>query len=501
MNLIKILLIEDDPGDADLIQELLLDEPAYSYAYVCAETLKMGLAHLARGGLDVVLLDLSLPDSQGIDTFLSVHSRAPTVPIVVLTGYDDKRLALDAVRHGAQDYLVKGKVDGRVIVRVIQYAIERKRAEEAMRESEARFRSAFDYAAIGMALVGIDGSWIKVNTAFCEIVGYAEVELLGMNFQDITHPDDLETSVEYFQQLLQGTRQYYHLEKRFIHRQGYEIWVDNSSSLVRNGQGQPLYIVAQIQDITRRKQVEEELAHRVEELARSNQELEQFAYVASHDLQEPLRMVASYTQLLARRYTDHLDDDANEFIAFAVDGVRRMQQLINDLLLYARVGTQGKAFELTSCEMVLDNALIDLQSPIRESGAVITHDPLPAILADASQLRQVFENLIGNAIKFRSDKLPHIHISAEQQGREWVFAVRDNGIGLESEYAERIFVIFQRLHGIDQYRGTGIGLAICKKIVERHGGRIWVESQLRQGSTFYFTIPLKGAPRPRVSHW
>lgn len=206
-------------------------------------------------------------------------------------------------------------------------------------------------------------------------------------------------------------------------------------------------------------------------------------------------MVSSYTQLLAKRYRGKLDADADEFIAFAVDGVTRMQQLINDLLAYSRVRTKGREFAPTDGEAVLKSALANLQVAITESGASITHDPLPVVLADEGQLVQLFQNLIGNAIKFRGEASPRVHISAERRGLDWRFTVRDRGIGIEPEYAERIFMIFQRLHSRGEYPGTGIGLAICKRIVERHGGRIWVESQPGKGSTFSFTIPARGDQR------
>ncbi len=236
-------------------------------------------------------------------------------------------------------------------------------------------------------------------------------------------------------------------------------------------------------------QARQALERSVTELARSNTDLQQFAYVASHDLQEPLRMIASYTQLLARRYKGKLDPEADDFIGYAVDGANRMQRLIQDLLAYARVDTQAQVFAPTSLEAVVGHALDNVRAAVEESRAVVTHDPLPTVMADERQLLQLFQNLLSNALKFRGDQPPRVHVSAERHDHEWRFAVRDNGIGIDPQYADKIFVIFQRLHNIGEYPGTGIGLAICKKIVERHGGRIWLESQPGQGATFYFTLP------------
>lgn len=226
-----------------------------------------------------------------------------------------------------------------------------------------------------------------------------------------------------------------------------------------------------------------------EELARSNRDLEQFAYVASHDLQEPLRMVATYTQLLAERYQGKLDVNADKYIHYAVDGALRMQTLVQDLLAFSRVGRHGNDYKLVDCNEIAHAALKNLHASIHESGAEIVRGDLPVIVGDPSQLTQLLQNLIGNAIKFRGSQRPVIRVNAEQQGRDWVFSVTDNGIGIAEEYAEVVFVIFKRLHGREEYPGSGIGLAICKKIVEQHGGRIWVESQLGRGSSFKFTLP------------
>lgn len=249
------------------------------------------------------------------------------------------------------------------------------------------------------------------------------------------------------------------------------------------------HVGAQLGQLMERKRAEQELGERAEELSRSNHELETFAYVASHDLQEPLRMIASYTQLLARRYQGKLDADADEFIGFAVDGANRMQQLIQDLLAYSRVTTQGKTLELVESQKACDDALANLRRSIEDCDAVVKVENLPPVFGDATQLSQLFQNLIGNALKYRNGSKPEVHVAARPEPNEWVFSVRDSGIGIEPQYFERIFQMFQRLHSRKQYSGTGIGLAVCKKIVERHGGRIWVESKPGAGSTFLFTIP------------
>jgi PAS domain S-box-containing protein len=263
-------------------------------------------------------------------------------------------------------------------------------------------------------------------------------------------------------------------------------WLLQLGTSVGNQIGQ---LMARRQAEAEVREAHQELSRRAQDLARSNAELEQFAYVASHDLQEPLRMVSSYTQLLLRRYSKLFDDDAREFMGYIVDGAARMKQLIEDLLAYSRVGTRGRDPEPTEAQGALEQALANLRASIEASGATVTHDPLPTVRADASQLVQLFQNLVGNALKFRGAEAPRIHVGAKEKDGEVELSVRDNGIGIDPQYFERIFVIFQRLHSKAEYEGTGIGLAICKKIVDRHGGRIRVESQPGRGSTFYCTLP------------
>jgi PAS domain S-box-containing protein len=271
-------------------------------------------------------------------------------------------------------------------------------------------------------------------------------------------------------------------------------WLAAGAKVLFDKDRRPIRMIGIHTDVTERKRAEEALENSVQELARSNAELQQFAYVASHDLQEPLRMVANFTQLLADRYSDKLDQNGREFIAYAVEGATRMQTLIQDLLTLSRVGTKGKEFGLVRFGDALGRAMENLQFAIRDSGALVSHGELPAVSADSSQIVQLLQNLIGNAIKFKSGEPPRVHISAVQTGSDWTLSVRDNGIGFEPQYAERIFAVFQRLHNREQYPGTGIGLAICKKIVERHHGRIWAESGPGSGSTFFFTIPAAGVP-------
>ena len=307
-------------------------------------------------------------------------------------------------------------------------------------------------------------------------------------------------------------------EMLILRGDGSKGTVHVSSVPVRDKTGQIIAGIVVDVDITERKQAEEALKKaydsldkkvkertaeletaqkilksKLKELTRSNEELEQFAYVSSHDMQEPLRMITSYLQLLQKRYQGNLDERADKYIHFAVDGAARMQNLITDLLVYSTVTRSSIEFETTDSELILNKVLSTLKVFINENKAKVTYDPLPAVIANPIQLGQVFQNLIFNAIKFHKEEAPKIHISAERKANEWVFSVRDNGIGIDPQYSERIFEIFKRLHTREYFSGTGIGLAICKKIVERYGGRIWVESELGKGSTFYFTLHINSA--------
>jgi PAS domain S-box-containing protein len=370
---------------------------------------------------------------------------------------------------------------------IVHDVTERKRAEEALRLSEENFVRAFNSSPAALAITRLaDGKFLSVNEAYTRIMGYQPAEILGRTPAEMNiyvNPDERNVLVRQLRE--QGRVQNYELLVRDKSGEVRSLLVSMEPTLYNHEET----IISTFLDMTERKRVEADLHRAMEELKRSNADLEQFAYVASHDLQEPLRAVAGTVQLLQKRYGGQLDERADEFIRHAVEGAARMQTLINDLLAYSRVGTRGQPFQPVDCAGVLADALTNLTVAIRESGAVITYNNLPTVVADQTQLAQLFQNLIGNAIKFRSSHVPDIQIGAERREGEWLFAVADNGIGLEAEYYERIFGVFQRLHTRREYSGTGIGLALCKKIVERHGGRIWVESQPGQGSTFYFTLP------------
>ena len=380
--------------------------------------------------------------------------------------------------------------EGTLVTAAIRDISVRRAAEEHLGQMEGRYRGLLEAAPDAMVVVNQAGEIVLLNVQAEIQFGYRRHELVGQKVKNII-PDgfaerlvaDALRSVEdaLAQQIGTG------IELVGRHRNGSTFPIEMMLSPLESAEG--ILVTAAIRDITTRKQAEAELLKKIVELNRSNEELGQFAYIASHDLQEPLRMVASYTQLLSRRYKGKLDAEADEFIAFAVDGASRMQRLIQDLLLYSRIGTKGRELVDISSEDALAQALNNLRSSIQDSGALITHDPLPAVMADETQLVQLFQNLVGNAVKYQSPGIPTVHISASRNGGEqWTFSVKDNGLGIDPQYFERIFGMFQRLHKREEFAGTGIGLAICKKIVERHGGAISVASTPGEGSTFSFAL-------------
>lgn len=410
---LRILHLEDDQHDAELVQAML-EEEGIVCDVVLVETRTDFLAALEQGRSDIILADYSLPSFDGLSALLIAQEQWPDIPFIFVSGAMGEELAIETLKSGATDYVLKQRLSRLVpaVHRALKEAeerAERKRAEEALREAHNNLE-------------------IRVKERTAELASANE-----------------------------------HLQR----------------------------------EITERKRMEEELKQMADELARSNADLKQFAFVASHDLQEPLHVISGYLKLLTRRYKGKLDAKADDFIDSAVDGVKRMQVLIKNLLEYSQVGIKNKDFKPADCSLVVGLAVANLQRTIEKSGAVVTYSSLPTVIADFSQMSRLFQNLIVNSIKFRGKETPEVHVSAELKGNEWVFSVKYNGIGMDTKNAERIFVIFQRLHTREEYPGTGMGLAICKRIVERHGGHIWVESTLGNGSTFYFTIPFsEGIPEP-----
>jgi light-regulated signal transduction histidine kinase (bacteriophytochrome) len=317
--------------------------------------------------------------------------------------------------------------------------------------------------------------------------------MLGRPIWDFIAGTEREGSHGVYRRKLAGEQPLEPHQRLYVRRDGGEMWIEIHDSLVRNAAGEVTGIRSALLDITERKRLLEAVKRHAERLARSNAELERFAYVASHDLQEPLRMVASFTRLLSQRYSGRLDETADRYIDYAVDGAKHMQQLIVDLLEYSRLNSKELDIQHTECDAVVADATRNLHAAIQESGGSVDWDPLPALWVDRGQLTELFQNLLGNAIKFRrKDECPRIHVSAVDGGPHWVLSVQDNGIGIDPRHSGRIFQIFQRLHTREAYPGTGIGLAVCQKVAERHGGKIWVESEPGLGSTFRFTIRKPG---------
>ncbi len=371
-----------------------------------------------------------------------------------------------------------------------------KRAEELSLANEERqkaneyLENLFRYANAPIIVWDTQFNITRFNPAFEALTGRKAIEVIGKSLEVLFPPDLRKEALEIIKDLEQGKR-LETVEINIMHVNGTRKTVLWNSAPIMDASGNNIIAtIAQGQDITERKQITENLNMTLDRLENSNKELEQFAYIASHDLQEPLRMISSYTQLLERKYKDKLDDDANEFIHYAVDGANRMQKMINDLLEYSRITSRGEELETIDTSIILGKAISMLQLKIEDNSALITNDDLPIVKGDASQILRVFQNLIENAIKYKKkSENPKIHISCQKKNNFYEFSVTDNGIGMDMKYKDKLFIIFGRLHSSKAYPGTGIGLAICKRIIERHGGKIWFESKEYEGSTFYFTIP------------
>jgi signal transduction histidine kinase len=441
----RVLVVEDSRVQARRLVTFLRK---HGYSPITAADGKKGLAAAREHGPSLIITDVVMPVMDGFEMCRTIRTDKSlgSVPIIIFTSLSNPEDILRGLEAGADSYVSKPFNESILLSRIRSVLSLPRSAEKDVSPRKLQ-------VVLGGRRYHITASRLRI------------LNLLLSTYEDV---------------VLQNLRLREMRKKLLMLNERLEKMVDERTRSLRI-------------EVAERRKAQSALAEQAEELARSNAELEQFAYVASHDLQEPLRAVASSTQFIAKHYGDKLGPEADEFIGYTVNGVRRMRALINDLLSYSRVGTRGGEFKPVRCELVLTETLQNLRGAVRDKNAVVTHTPLPTVLADATQLGQLFQNLIGNAIKFCGNGPPRVHVSAQRNGREWTFMVRDEGIGIDPEHVDLVFEVFQRLHTDAEYSGTGIGLAICKKIVERHGGRIWVESRLGSGSTFRFTIPVLGA--------
>jgi PAS domain S-box-containing protein len=506
---IRVLHLERDADDCEHVRLLLLNA-GFECEVRRIDTCEEFTRALHGQEWDLILADYGPTSFDGITALQVAREVMPATPFILIANSITEDVAIDSMKLGATDFVIKEKLERLVpaVLRALREADCRRHAaaiREALRNSESQVRLLLDSAAEAIFGADLDGNCTFCNRSCAFLLGYSlPSQLLGKNMHDVLHgpradgpPCSLagcrvRAAVEKTEAL--------RLDNEVLSRRDGTTFIAEVWSQPIRRDGAVVGMVVNFMDVTERKHAQQELENRARDLARSNAELQQFAYLASHDLQEPLRMVVSYTQLLAHRYRGKIDADADQFIAFAVEGAARMQRLIEDLLAYCRVDTRAKRFAEMDCNNAADEAVNNLTAALEETHAVVTHDPLPVIIGDDSQICQAFQNLIANGIKFHGPELPRIHISAELEPGMWRFSVRDNGIGIAPDNLNRLFVIFQRLHTHDEYPGSGIGLAITKKIVERHGGRVWVESELGKGSTFYLTIPVRsGIDRARTS--
>ena len=497
--IVRVLIVEDSEDDALLLIRLLQQSGFQALFHRVQSEPEMEAA-LDEREWDLVLSDHNMPGFSSRRALELLRSRGGDIPFIIISGMIGEDAAVESMRAGAQDYIMKGH-----FARLVP-AIERELREAKMRRDRTRdekamleaLRRSEEHARLALQ-AGQMATWEYVlpegesvwNEQHYRMLGYVPGSVIPsyQAWASRIHPDDLADAESRFQRSLREGGEYKD-EFRVLWPDGSLHWMEARGVTDREASGGRSRSCGVMIDVTSRKHTEEALRRTIADLARSNKELEQFAYVSSHDLQEPLRMVSAFVGLLRDEYRDRLDAKADEYIGYAMEGAVRMQTLIKDLLAYSRIGVHAKEMGVTDTRESVANALSNLKAAIEESNARITLDSLPVVTADGLQLTQVFQNLIGNAIKYRRVQVePEIQVRAERKAGEWQFSVRDNGIGIDPRYAGKLFKVFQRLHTREQYEGTGIGLAICKKIVEGHGGRIWFESELGQGSTFCFTIP------------
>ncbi len=479
----RILLADDNPDMRDYVSRIL----QASYEVHAVANGHEALKAATEAPPDLLISDVMMPGMDGFELLRQMRANpaSATVPVILLSARagDDSRVeGLDA---GADDYLVKPFTASELLARVrshIGMARRREAADHVLRESEQRFRLLADAAPVLIWQSDRQGRRDYFNRPWIEFTGRSLESELGDGWLSGVHPDDRQRLVEVFHHALE-VREPFRIEYRLIRHDGQYRWILDHGVPRFTGSGELAGFIGSCVDITERKVMEDSLRA-------ANRDLEQFAYAASHDLQEPLRNISNYSQLLVRRYQQVQDDDVQSFVDCIVDGAKRMQALLRDLLSFTNISRARESpAALIDAEEVLGEVIDSLEMAIEESGGVVGHDALPKLRVERVHLLELLQNLISNALKYRGEEPPQVHVGAERTGGEWIFCVFDNGIGIDPRYAKTIFGLFKRLHGRDKYPGTGLGLAICSKVVERYGGRIWVESQPGEGSRFYFTLP------------
>ncbi|HSL00739.1 MAG TPA: PAS domain S-box protein [Rubrobacteraceae bacterium] len=415
------------------------------------------------------------------------ESGAPSSLSAVRKG--GERIAVETSLSPIEPPLREGAGPERFVLAIVRDVTRRERHEAALREAQELFRSAFDNAPIGVAVVGLDGRFLRVNRSLCEMLGYPEEELLSLTFRDITHPEDLDSSMENVRRLVEGEVGSYSLEKRYVGARGDAVWVSLSVSLVRDREGEPLYFVDQIKDITERRKASEELARRAEELARANAELEQFSYSVSHDLRAPLRAIDGFSHVLMEVFADDLGEEGAGYLMRVRANSQRMGALIDDLLDLSRITRTPLRRQRVDLSSLADSVLDDLRRSEPDRRVETVLDNGLVVNADAGLMRVALENLLSNAWKFTSrEPVARIELGGTVRRRRRTYFVRDNGAGFDEAYAEKLFAPFQRLHAEQEFEGTGIGLATVQRVIHRHGGQTWAESAPGAGATFFFTL-------------
>lgn len=480
---LKVLLVEDSKDDALLVIRAL-KRGNFKLNWQQVQTEASLCTELKTSDWDVIITDYRLPGFDAPAALKVVQQSQLDIPFIVVSGTIGDESAVEMMKAGAHDYLMKDNLVRlpEAVRRELRDAQVRKEGQQSQALLKQQL-TAIEAAVDGIAILQED-TYLYCNQAYLKLLGYDHSsELVGKNWRCLYSPEMVQKfETDIFTQLEKKLA--WQGEVSATRQDGSTFVQEISLTLAEDG-----VIVTVCRDVTERKQAEQHLKQLNADLLRSNQELGQFAYVASHDLQEPLRKIRSFTELFSERYQGKLDDTADRYLGYITSGAARMQGLIDDLLSYSRVGRVEIHIQATNLEHILQQVKSDLETVIETSNALISFDPLPIALVDPTQMRRLLQNLISNAIKYCEADIPKIHIGASKDKKDWTISVQDNGIGIDPQFAERIFVIFQRLHNREEYSGTGIGLAICKKIIERHGGEIWVNSQEGQGATFSFTLP------------